>query len=205
MIYSLLQCNRGLSIRLIFPLIILGYLSWCYKSGNEENLENWGGDGFIYFPFVRGVAEMSIGVVLAYVYINYKKNILRLKYLWDFITVLGIIIYILIFTEYKSLSNYVFLIFPVLIISSWQKGSVLNVIFKYNLWGLLGKLSYDMFLIHAFVYKLCRHFFIVEFGINKEMSMMAYLIVLIISASLYDRLCNIIQNGVRKKLNLVSN
>ena len=65
-LYALLKWNSRFTISIILPLSALFYYTYIFNEG--DCVEYWGADGFIYHPLLRGVADMSIGIVCWHIF-----------------------------------------------------------------------------------------------------------------------------------------
>lgn len=189
LLYSVISYNKRLSIKVILPLLVLLFLSYCFNYGAEENLESWGVRQFIPMTMLRGICEMSIGVLIAYVYQTYDIKIKNHTLLLNFASVIAIISYLCILIWFRPLPNYVFIFFPVIIIASWVNGTWLSKIFRANIWGKLGALSYDIFILHAIVMALCNNILLRGFHLNHYLIVTIYFITLLFGSFLYDKIC----------------
>lgn len=61
LIYAILKFHKDLAIRIIFPIVII--LGYTHIFNNSNRLEIWGNSAIISFPLLRGICDMSLGVI----------------------------------------------------------------------------------------------------------------------------------------------
>ncbi len=149
-LYSLLRNYNHFAISIIIPAISFWGISYLLQNGTHSFANSTHIPGF-YSRCVRGVSEMGIGILLAYV-LNRKEFLFR-KYkkfigLSAAISLLGIVLIVSANGNY----DYLLLFFIPLILSSCIiKDSLLQKVFYHNFWRRFGDISMYMYFIHYFV------------------------------------------------------
>lgn len=155
-VFSFLKIERKKALGILFPLIIVFSYMYIF-SDNKSCIERWGHPNGFYIPFVRGMADICIGVMLMAV-ISYKKAILEKKVKTiNIISSAGLILLVLISTIEPSHDQYCLIFIPSILLGCFIKASIFNRIFIHHIWSKLGNISYEMFLIHAFIIKVYAH------------------------------------------------
>lgn len=100
---------------------------------------------------MRGVIEMGIGVLLAYIFEQKKElfaNHVSIVNIFGIIGFMGMLLIALAKNNYDTLS--LFLI-PMLIVACVQSESIFSKVFKGDVWRWLGEQSMYIYFIHSFV------------------------------------------------------
>lgn len=149
-LYSLLRNYKERAITLFLPVFcIMGY-SYILQDGTQ-NLENWTSTPGFPITMVRGMADMGLGIITAYVF-DAKKQIFcnrRLAF-----NVLGIVsmtgFCLMLFADGQQ--DYLALFFvPLIITTCFIPGNFFSRLFRSKAWSALGGISMYMFIIHMFV------------------------------------------------------
>ena len=202
LVYAFTKYYTKLSIRIIFPIIIISFLAFTFKNGSQEALENWNVIHFIPLALIRGICEIGFGVIIGYIYFNnsetFKSHIKEL----NIISIISLILYLAIIISNRHFSQYAFIFIPVIICTALTSDTFFNKILDGNIWSFLGKLSFDIFIIHYPLVAIFRHFLHVEAGIPIWIVAMLYYIVLIPCAFVFDMITVKIQKMFLKKTTL---
>lgn len=146
-LYSMLFYNKKLSVGIIFPLFIL--FSYTYLLGFNGSIEQFATIGFVCQPLIRGMAGMALGVVLS-VYSSKYREVLAQKheYLDVFSLIAAVVVGVLLF-ENRNYDNMALLAFCMLVLSCSISNSLMNKIFKSQIWAKLGGVTFEMLLVHS--------------------------------------------------------
>lgn len=187
-LYSFLIYNRRLSLRLFF-LITLMILTYIFGKGN--NVDIWGVDGWFYRPLLRGIAGMSLGVLTGYFLQFYKDRMnIRFVNITSIISLCGILL--ILFLE-DTFDAYIFLFSPFLILSCFYEESLLYKCTSFRVYGRLGKVTYDMLIIHCIiinVYVLVNRYMNLTYSIPI---LFTYLVVVVCSSFMLNRIFKLLK------------
>ena len=155
-IFSFLKVDRRKALGVFFPLFAILTYMYIFSDG-KRCIERWGYPNWFYIPFLRGMADICLGVMLMAV-ISYKRTFLEknTKTL-DIISCLSLFLLILITVIEPSHDQYSLLFIPFILTGCFLKKSLFNRIFTHSIWIKLGNISYEMFLVHAFIIKIYSH------------------------------------------------
>lgn len=192
-VYGALRYYRDLSVRLIFPLIALLFLTYCFSQGYKEDLENFSVVGCIPMQLARGICEMALGSLVGYLYIRFSSHANKHLGFVNIATIVSVVGYIAILLFDRHDVSYVFILFPVFIMAAMTHGSVLQKIFHHEIWLKLGALSFDLYLIHAILIALTKHFLLRGMGLNFYWVCAVYYISLIPCALIFDKFSKYLQ------------
>lgn len=159
-IYAMLKHFRSISISLILPLIVLLIYTYIF-SKNEGRLEVWNVVHCFYMPLLRGIAGISLGVIICCVsklkeatlsnpFIVRCLNILTLT------SLIGILL--IVFTE-GPYDKYALVFFSIIILACSIKPSMANSLTKWKGWSFLGELTLYIYIVH---YPLTRLFLLLR-------------------------------------------
>lgn len=199
--YSILRYHISLTIRYIAPISIICFLAYCFKGDGSSNmLEQWNVYHFIPMTLVRGICEMFMGILLGYVYMNYKNVIDSIsKNLINTAVTLSIILYICILFYGGETTPYSLIFIPVILLSAIVPGTIISRIFTSVLWVKLGSLAFDIFLVH---YPLIRLLDIVrqQFNVNSIVTGILFVILIIPVSVGFEKFSQMIKNRMDERL-----
>lgn len=197
LVYGLTKYWPKVSIRVIFPLIAIMFLSYCFNYGKINNLEQWGMNVFLPMTLARGICEIAIGTVIGYLIFNYLDIIKRYRSYLNVATLISTILYLFIVFDRAQDAQYVFILFPIIITSAFVEGSWLNSIFRNDIWNKLGSLSFSMFLIHiSLIWSLTKPILYDNFP--HSVLFLIYIITLIPFAMLLSRTATYVNKHLPK-------
>lgn len=155
-LFSILRVNKKNALGILLPLLIVFVYTYIF-SDNNNSIERWGKPNGFSIPFVRGMADISLGIMLMAL-ISYKKTYLERNI--RFINILSVmslflLILITLIEPFHDQYSLIFILF--ILINCFLSQSIFNRIFCHHLWNILGSISYEMFLIHALVVKIYAH------------------------------------------------
>lgn len=197
LVYGLIKYYTNISIRVIFPIIVLLYGTYTFQRGGNVNMENWNVDSAIYIPMLRGFSELSFGVLAGYVYFNYFEKINISSKLFNCISIIALICYLWIVIWSPVDTPYAFIFIPLLICASLTSTTWLSKVFQGKIWIKLGRLSYDLFLIHYPLAVVVKHFLFVQQDWSIESVAVVYYALLLPVGYVYDKICSKIPTIVK--------
>lgn len=194
LVYALTKYYTDFSIRVIFPIIAILYFAYTFKNGSQETLENWDVIGFIPLSLTRGICEIGFGVIIGYIYINYSDKIKLHINILNYSSIISLILYLAIIADNRQFSQYALIFIPVIICTAQTPNTVLNKLLRSRSWAFLGRISFDIFIIHYPLIALFRHFLLVEADMPLPFVALLYYIVLIPCAYFFDIIATKIRN-----------
>ena len=185
-IYSFLFCNKRFSINVIFPITcLLGY-TYLIQGTIEYKIEKWEINGFVYEPLLRGVCDISVGVLLGYV-VNQKRFFLdEHSIALDVCSVISLILIAYLCFSDLFFDHIAIFLFVILVAGCFSKTSIFHKIFYSKLWIDLGGTTYSMLLLHYPVMVVLRKI-IYHFNVRCKYDVVIYVILVFISSLIYDR------------------
>lgn len=146
-LYAILHCHKKVALSVIFPLLVLS--SYTYLLGFGGSLEQFNNDGFIAQCLLRGLAGMALGIVLAAFFKRYPNILNRKHLLLDIACLLSVAIIYIVLCSTKHYDKYALLAFCVLIVSCFVPSTIINKLFRSNIWRKLGSITFEMLLVHC--------------------------------------------------------
>lgn len=153
-IYYLLKNNHEKFIKFTGPLIILASYT-LINSLTNGTIEIWDNVLIFCIPLLRGTSDMIIGCILGAI-LEQKKYLFTLKVSPYYIKLFELIMFFLLFillTHKTNCELYVLLIFPILILLSYNKNSISNILFNKKIFQKLSVVCYPMYLNHVIIIK----------------------------------------------------
>lgn len=153
LIYSMLKHFRNISVSFILPLLIL--LTYTYIFGkNNGNLEFFGIENMFYKPLVRGIAGMSLGVVLSCLVQVKSVALLKNTLILDILCICSIMGWLyLVFCD-GPYDRYALVCACIIISCCFVKNSLVNRLLTWKGWNFLGELSLEMYIVHWAIVRL---------------------------------------------------
>lgn len=188
-IYAAVRYYTNISIRIIFPVLFIMFMAYCFNSGKYMELEQWGLIGCIPYPMLRGMVEISFGAMVGYLFFNYKQFFIKNLRLLDILSFISLIFYCIIVIKSGINASYVFILIPIILLDAMTPGSWMNRLFKGKVWIWLGSISFSIFVLHASLVALFRHFLHVVLGMDLAVILPIYLACLIPAAYIFHRVC----------------
>ena len=189
LIYSIIRHSKKLALGVILPLfVILGY-QYIFCNHNCC-IERWGNTDGIYLPFVRGIADMSLGVLLM-AFISLKRSLLcNHLLLINMMSIFGLCGVVTQSIMLPPHDQYVLIFVPFILMACFLDNTIFNRLFSHKIWEVLGGLSFEMFLIHAFIIKCFSHTIMQSLS-TSGLIICCYLMIVIVSAYLFKKLFSI--------------
>ena len=199
LVYSFVRYYRKISIRLIFPIIILLFLTNTYKGGKADytTLEYWGMEGILFIPFIRGVVEICIGAMIGYLFKAFgKKDILSNKFI-NALCILSISFYIIILFFGENETQYALFFIAVILWTCLTPHSIMNRVFSSKIWLTLGVYTFDIFLIHFPLQKIIANNSL-KFNLSNWTGIGIYLLLLVPCAVLFHKFVAMLKQYIDK-------
>ena len=175
---------------ILLPLIcILGY-TYLFHCSTENSIENWGINGCICNPLLRGICDISLGTLIGYVISNKKGFFGRHSLLISLCSIVSIIWILFLLVIENPYGNISLIVFTILIIGCFSEHSIINRVFSSKIWCNLGALSYSMLLVHYPVMLITKRFLsFIEFD-NNFLIIALYFTNVIVCSWLFDKAFN---------------
>lgn len=183
-IFSILKIERKKAIGILFPLVIVFAYMYIF-SDHKSCIERWGLPNGFYIPFVRGMADICMGVMLMTIILNYNALLEKRIKTVNFASFVSLILLVIIATIEPPHDQYCLLFIPAILIGCFIENSFFNQIFVHHIWSKLGNISYEMFLIHAFIIKVYAHT-VMPFISSIWLIVIGYLVAVIFTALLIN-------------------
>lgn len=200
LLYALLKRNKKDTVHILLPAIIIFTYSVLLKEG--KGLENWDTINGLYIPLLRGIADMSIGILVAYaVDLEYleKLNLHRKElYIIEIISYVLLGVLIVLETKYEMTC----IIFISILIGATQiDNSLTNKLFNRKIIANISSLTYPMYLNHASILILASYLY--RRGLtNKMMIIIIYFVALIVLSIISKEIIRVIYKLKDNKKNL---
>lgn len=147
LLYALLKHYQRQAISIVIPVACL----MAYGYFHATHLEQWGTINGLSMPYIRGFADMGLGVLIYEVFIQ-KQIILSSHQKWiDTASILSLMFVVMLILIKANRDLFVIIFMPVFIMGLLCKQSCWNQWLTSKIWIFLGGLSYEMLLIHMFV------------------------------------------------------
>lgn len=144
-LYALLKYDKKLAINIILPLYVL--LFYTYIFSKNDSIECWDKNIF-YIPMLRGLADMSVGIISAELSFRIIPKMKKTFLLFDIISVISFIFLIIIFYIEKPYDKFSIIFIPILILNCVSKKGIWYRILNRNYFSQLGGITYEMYLLH---------------------------------------------------------
>lgn len=149
-LFSLLKSFGHKTISVILPLAVLLGITY---------LKSFGNCGLIWRPqlpgspfdcnLIRGIIEMGIGVILAYVYEIKKESFDRYNTLVNVLGLIGLTGMFLIVCAKRNYDTLSLFLIPMIIVACMQPETIYSKLFKNKVWSWLGGAVY-VYLFYSF-------------------------------------------------------
>lgn len=170
-LFSILKYNEYFLINIACPILIT--IIYTYIFSNSNSIELWDSKFGFYFPLLRGLAGMQIGILLFKINEYFKLNYEN----WYIVVINFFSILAMIFIPYIILSEtyydkfFLILCSLLLLATVHDKTFINKKINKYD-WKKYSKYSFDIYLIHMIVQKIFTTFF----SLTKDSSILIILV-----------------------------
>lgn len=157
-IWATIRTFKEKAISWFLPVIIFVGYTYMLNNPDHWNLERHNPEVvFLYPRMIRGICGISLGYMVAYILNKYDFKKIPLPIV-DFTSILAFVIFVLSEFATNSYDNHALLSIPFIIIACFRQDSLFNKVFNYRFFVSLGKISFDMFLIHIAFLVIYRHF-----------------------------------------------
>lgn len=190
-VYAIIHNNRHLALTVVFPLIILFVYTYILKV-NNGSLELFGTKLCFYIPLWRGIAGISLGCLLARLYeIKLKNPVQGMTRILDVLSLMSIVgSFVIVFATNHG-DSYALFFYSIIILSCFTSGTFVNRLLNHSIWSYLGKLSFEMLLVHMPIAQV----FLKVYSMWK-----IPVFVFVISYVLFVLLSSILLKGLNEKL-----
>lgn len=187
-LYSLLQYNRKLTVNIILPIFILSFYTYIFgKQKSIEYLEM----NIFYIPMLRGLADMSIGIMMARLFSHILSIEGRYLKFFNIFALLSFILSIIVITLPETHDKYFLIFIPILLWNSLNEKGLIYKIFNHNIFSALGGITFEMYLLHAAILRLLSHVFSNSvLVINKVLLYIIYLTIIIVISYAFKYVCS---------------
>lgn len=135
LLYYLINRYKDLSIHLLIPVVSLLVLIYLCRQESFDNFTVC--CSVFYIPFMRGIAEMGVGILLC-TFAHSRYNKIQNSVWLDCLSIVALILNFYLFYTEKNYDKYVFLTFPLIVFVGMRNHNFLNVIFCRSMWMKLG-------------------------------------------------------------------
>ena len=190
-IYSLLKNYGRHVLQFIMPTTCIAIYTLLFSLGDERTFEHWETIYGLNMPLLRGIADMSVGVLLSHILYTRKSFFIHHIRKVNISSILCcIFIFIILYVE-KQDDAYMLLFIPPFIVGLFCENSLLNKWFTGTVWHFLGGLSYEMYLMHIVIRGILRYTGLSQ--LSSYLLIVIYLTLVIISAYLLKQVGKIIR------------
>lgn len=198
LIYELLKKDEKLFLKILGPIIVL--FTFALIKTNTSTIENWDIIYGLYMPLLRGIADLTIGCILAWIYEEYNIKIQKficdkklISNIIEFLTYILISYIIINKTDYEL---YCLILFPLLILFANSEFSICSRLFDKKLFKKNGDLTYAMYLNHYSILMITATIYnkVLSNILNKIEIIVLYVIIVIIYSYITDKFVKFITN-----------
>lgn len=188
-VYECLKQNEKIFLYIILPIGLILFIP--YVSTIKTGLETFHVSNGIYIPFFRGVLEIGLGCLVSNIFYKFNDSInnlfkKKLLYIFEIITYImaGYLIY-----NAGDYVNYSLLIFSLIIVFCNCSNSLTSILFNRNIFKGASKLTYAMYLNHAFIITLlCM--IVPRLHMLVSLNHLLYMIIYMILVIVYSMITN---------------
>ena len=189
LIYSFLSVREKEFLKIAAPLLAIG--TFTFLMGSGSGIETWGYRGPVSFPLLRGLNDMSVGVLLSALVMDHLRLSERVSLLLEIVSV--ILIFLGLFTDFSG-EMVTVSAFIVLIMSLTAGENPLSRAMSGNrLIAAVSNYSYTLYLNHGILVKI---FQVVGKKVQIPCVVPIYLVLLIIysliTKKIVDTVCGIL-------------
>lgn len=149
-IYALLRNFKTKATSLILPLICLFGFHLLLSNGscafqNDHDIMG------LQTAMIRGLSDMSLGVLVSVTYLRKKDFIAAHTKSLDIVSVLSLFVFSLMLIAHGNFDYLALFVLPVILIACFNERSLFNNFFNFSIWQRLGSMSMYMYIIHLVV------------------------------------------------------
>ncbi len=158
-LFGLLEWNKKATINVICPLTAIGVFTYLSNAYGTNTVDIWGVEAeFLYVPLLRAAGGMSVGMIL---YHPLKQVLAYLenspaKWLPAAVSIASIPLFLIFWLNRNSFAVVIPFAF-ILVCMFYSKGFYAKY-FQRKIFSRLDKLSLSIYLCHALVYSVLKHF-----------------------------------------------
>lgn len=180
LIYSLLKYNKRLSINVCLPLLCLIGYTYIFNESQTGSIEVWDVEGGIKAALLRGMAGMSLGVLLSY-FMEQKGGILEKKPAFTcFVSIISLLMFLFVITSTPYYDKYALLFIPPILLGCFIRESIINKVFASSIWISMGGITFEMLLLHFRIIMPFHSFIFNITNIPICLNYLVYILLLII-------------------------
>lgn len=195
-VHSLLHTFKHIAISVIFPFIILLGYTYIFSISDTHTLQVWDVSGCVKLTMLRGICDMSLGVVLLYI-INKKQDIfVRQKRITDVVSVFALLLFLFFSVADKCYDNYVLLMTCAILSACFIKSSLLNKLFSWKGWIVLGALSWQMLIYHGRVIIPMYETIMQKVHISQQAGYVVFLVLLLSVSFILKKIYELINGNL---------
>lgn len=185
LIYSILRYNRQLAIKVLLPFLCLWGYTYIFGKSATGSIEVWGVENGIKATLVRGMADMSLGVLLSYVF-NVKGQYIRQKLTFiNLSSLIGLALVMFIIMGTPYFDRYILIAIPPLLLACFTEKSLINSLFQSRKWVVLGGGTYEMLLLHFRVVMPIHESLMALFAVPIWLNYLIYGMLLVLMSYLF--------------------
>lgn len=191
-VYTLIKYYPKACIRIVFPILTCLFYTSIFNFQDGPGLEQWRVEVFFSMPFLRGVTDISLGVLIGYAFFSYQQIWQKYTKCLDALGIISSILYVWIIFSGQKEAPYAILFICMLLICCLNPDSRIHLIFKSTKWLYLGNMAFDLFLIHVVlkfgIYAIGKYLYLTPLT-----QFLCYAVLLIPTAYMFRVLINAIQ------------
>lgn len=181
-IHSLLRNYREKALSLFLPVIVLLGYTYMFQELERGTMLNIAVKGCIKISLLRGVCGIGLGVIVAHLMSRKQELLQRRHRLFDVLSVLGFAMFFLLFFAGSRFHQLSLIASSFMLVGCLTKDSTLNKVFSWNIWGVLGALSWEMLIIHAQFSIPIYENIAQKFPLSAPLSYVVYFVIVMASA-----------------------
>ena len=145
-LYCWLSWNEKLTLNLLLPVVV--YIGYIILFSQGKSLDYLWGSGF---PMIRGLSNMGMGIIIGKFTYSYHNRVERHFYFYNVMSIICYSLFILLMLPQKAYDYYCVILIPFILIGLTLPNKAtfsIRNIFNNSIWGKLGGISYEMYLLH---------------------------------------------------------
>ena len=185
-LYACIYFYRKPVINIILPpLVLCGYV-YLFNLSDRNMIEHWGTAVFIQKEMLRGICDMGLGIMMAYLYEQKAQFFTNHRQLFSILSFLSFIFAIILCLSKYDLDSYYLIFLSLVFIGCLQPESLFNKTFNASYWQSLGHVTYSMLLLHAPIIYICNSIKGKIGGSNEVIEAFGYLFIVVMCSFIYD-------------------
>lgn len=187
LLYALIKCYPQKSTSLLIPILYLIGINLYFGDLNHKTI-HFIGNSYVTLMFVRGLTEMGTGILLACLIQQKRSFFNRRTRFFDFLSIFSLFGFGLLIVAHNNYEYLTLIFIPLILISCFTDGSMLQTVFKSDIWRKLGGISMYMYFIHlsvASVFFICNSWLD---NLSKSIISSIFLFVVIVCAKMLKHL-----------------